>query len=60
MIRRRRVQEAAERLREDPSVTVSTIALELGYADQAHFATDFKAVVGVTPSEYRAEAADRP
>lgn len=60
MIRRRRVQEAAERLREDPSVTVSTIALELAYADQAHFATDFKAVVGVTPSEYRAEAADRP
>lgn len=56
MIRRRRVQEAAERLREDATVTVAAVAGEVGYADQAHFATDFKAVVGVTPSEYRAGA----
>jgi AraC-like DNA-binding protein len=29
------------------------VAAELGYADQAHFARDFKALVGVPPSRYR-------
>lgn len=56
MIRRRRIQEAAERLRTDPTAQVSAVASELGYADHAHFATDFKAVVGMTPSEYRDRA----
>lgn len=58
MIRRRRLQEAAERLREDPSTSISAIAGELGYADHAHFTTDFRAVLGITPSGYRARAAE--
>lgn len=58
MIRRRRLQEAAQRLRDDPSVSISEIASELGYSGHAHFTTDFKAVVGVTPSDYRAEASE--
>lgn len=53
MIQRRRLQEGAERLREDPSLAIAALAGELGYADHAHFANDFKALLGVTPSEYR-------
>lgn len=57
MIRRRRLQEGASRLREDPELTLATLAAELGYSDHAHFSTDFKAVLGITPSEYRGRAA---
>ena len=54
MIRRRRLQEAAQRVREDPEATLAEIAAELGYADQAHLANDFRAVLGFTASDYRA------
>lgn len=53
MIRRRRLQEAAGRLRSDPEATVASLASELGYADHAHFTTDFTALLGLTPSGYR-------
>lgn len=56
MIRRRRLQEAAERIRSDPDANLATIAAELGYADQAHLANDFRAVLGFTASAYRADA----
>ncbi len=56
MIRRRRLQEAAERLRADPAVPLAELAAELGYADQAHLSRDFRAVLGFTPSGYRARA----
>nr|WP_205834811.1 helix-turn-helix domain-containing protein [Microbacterium sp. CFH 90308] len=54
MIRRRRLQEAAQRVREDAGVLLADVAAELGYADQAHLANDFRTVLGLTPSEYRA------
>lgn len=60
MIRRRRIQEGAERLREQPELTIAALANELGYADHAHFTTDFRRLLGVTPSEYRARAGTRP
>lgn len=53
MIRRRRLQEAAETLRTDPTVSLAWLASELGYSDHAHFSNDFKAVLGMTPSGYR-------
>ncbi|HET6450501.1 MAG TPA: helix-turn-helix transcriptional regulator [Spirochaetia bacterium] len=53
VIRRFRLQEAAERLLRDPKAACGDIALELGYFDQAHFIRDFKAVVGVAPDVYR-------
>ena len=28
------------------------LALDLGYADQAHFIRDFKRIVGLAPAEY--------
>ncbi len=54
MIRRRRLQEAAQRVREDPDQSLAAIAAELGYSDQAHLAGDFRTVLGVTATEYRA------
>jgi len=54
MIRRRRLQEAAERIRSHQDTDLATVAAELGYADQSHLANDFRAVLGFTPSAYRA------
>jgi AraC-like DNA-binding protein len=53
IIRRYRLQEAAKRLREDSSFTIAQVAADLGYADHAHLSTDFKRVLGYTPSNYR-------
>ena len=53
MIRRRRLQEAAQRIREQPDVDLSTLAAELGYADHAHLTNDFRTVLGIAPSTYR-------
>lgn len=53
MIRRRRLQEAAQRVREHPDADLATIAVELGYADHAHLTNDFRTVLDITPSAYR-------
>lgn len=53
LIRRRRLQEAADRLR-DADADLSGIAVELGYADQAHFTRDFRAATGLTPGRFAA------
>lgn len=53
MIRRRRLQECAERLRLDATPDIATLAAELGYSDPAHLTRDFRATLGVTPSGYR-------
>lgn len=53
MIRRRRLQEAAQRVREHPDEPLSAIAAQLGYTDQAHLANDFRNVLGFTASSYR-------
>lgn len=53
MIRRRRLQEAAQRLRDDPGSDLSALAAELGYADHAHLTADFRRVMGMPPSGYR-------
>lgn len=54
MIRRRRLQEAAERLRLDPGLDLSRLAAELGYADHAHLTRDFRRILGIAPTTYRA------
>ncbi|MFC3988074.1 AraC family transcriptional regulator [Actinoplanes siamensis] len=53
MIRRRRLQEAAQQLRADPGRSLAELASQLGYADQAHLSNDFHRVLGLTPSAYR-------
>ncbi len=56
MIRRRRLQEAAQRLRDEPGVELALVAAELGYADHSHLSNDFRAVLGITPRSYRSDA----
>ncbi|WP_290859698.1 helix-turn-helix transcriptional regulator [Hamadaea sp.] len=56
MIRRRRLQEAAQRVRTEPGVSLAGIATELGYADHGHLTREFRERLGFTPSGYRAEA----
>ncbi|WP_432560943.1 helix-turn-helix domain-containing protein [Kineococcus sp. SYSU DK003] len=58
MIRRRRLQEAAERVRTDRTADLAAIAADLGYADHAHLTNDFRTVLGTAPSEYRREHRD--
>lgn len=58
MIRRRRLQEAADRIRRAPDVDLARVAAELGYADQAHLAGDFRRVLGFTASTYRSTLAE--
>ncbi|NWL11190.1 DNA-binding protein [Paenarthrobacter nitroguajacolicus] len=53
LIRRRRLQDAAERTRSDPTADLAAIAAELGYADHAHLTNDFRKYLGFTPSSYR-------
>lgn len=57
MIRRRRLQEAAQRMREDPDIGLASVAADLGYTDQAHLSQDFRDVLGFTPSSYRTHTA---
>lgn len=57
MIRRRRLQEAAQLVREESTADLATIAAELGYSDHAHLTRDFRAVLGIAPRTYRSESA---
>lgn len=53
VVRRRRLQEAAERVRSDPAADLAGIAADLGYADHGHLTREFRSVLGTAPSEYR-------
>lgn len=53
LIQHRRLQEAAERLR-DGSTTQAEVAATLGYADQPHLIHDFTRVTGMTPGQFAA------
>jgi AraC family transcriptional regulator len=51
-IQQRRLQRARELLRATDA-SLSTVALETGFASHSHFATVFRAAIGMTPSNYR-------
>lgn len=50
-IQRYRLQEAAQQLRAAP-IALARLAADLGYADQAHFARDFRRVIGRPPRDF--------
>lgn len=54
LIQRRRLHDAIGRLKAGDQ-DLAGLAAELGYADQAHFTNDFRAVTGLTPGHYRAD-----
>jgi AraC-like DNA-binding protein len=61
VIQRYRLSDAADRMAAGTIVNWPDLALELGYADQAHFIRDFKRLVGHSPADYarRLERGDR-
>lgn len=52
VIRRYRLLEAAEAVRDGAPVSWAQVAADLGYADQAHLSRDFRAALGRTPAAY--------
>jgi len=52
VLRRYRLLEAAERVRDGQRVSWATVAVDLGYADQAHLTRDFRSAIGQTPAAY--------
>ncbi len=60
VIRRYRLLEAAELVREGKPVSWADVAAALGYADQAHLTRDFRAAIGQTPAAYAEAQISRP
>jgi AraC-like DNA-binding protein len=56
VMRRARLLEAARRADAGEVVDWAALALDLGYADQAHLTRDFTATLGVPPAKYAAHA----
>jgi AraC-like DNA-binding protein len=51
---RLRLNLALDRLADEPSTPLSTLALDLGFASHAHLTVTFRRVFGLAPSEARA------
>ncbi|MDD9969433.1 MAG: helix-turn-helix transcriptional regulator [Myxococcales bacterium] len=49
VIRRNRLQEAAQRIQAGDGSALADVAFSLGYTDQAHLTRDFRAATGITP-----------
>ena len=52
VLRRYRLIDAAEAVRDGQKVDWADLAGELGYADQSHLVRDFRSALGVTPAAY--------
>ena len=59
ILRRYRLHEAAEQLKGMRPPALAALAASLDYADQSHFARDFKRVVGQTPRSFARDWAPR-
>jgi AraC-like DNA-binding protein len=53
VVRRRRLQEATDRIRRGDAADLSEVAQEVGYADHAHVTRDFRAALEEPPSQFR-------
>jgi AraC-like DNA-binding protein len=58
VMRRARLHEAARRADAGDVVDWAALAVDLGYADQAHLTRDFTATIGVSPARYTSAASD--
>ena len=59
-VRRFRLHELVERLHSGQPLDGAELALDLGYADQAHLIRDFRNLVGYTPTGYRKSVIAKP
>jgi AraC-like DNA-binding protein len=57
VIRRYRLHELVEAIQAGDNPEWARLALDLGYCDQAHLIHDFKSITGVSPVQFRKEAA---
>src|SRR5581483_8747046 len=55
-LRRFRLMDAAMRLQEGTDVDWASLAVDLGYFDQAHLINDFRTHVGLSPTRYARQA----
>lgn len=53
VLRRARLHDAVDRIDSGRVTDLASLALELGWFDQAHFTRDFTALVGIPPGRYR-------
>ena len=60
VIQRCRLQDAAARAAGSEPVDWAALALELGFADQAHLTRAFAAAVGVPPATYARQDLEQP
>lgn len=56
MIRRRRLQEALEWTRRNPSDALADVAVRFGFADQAHLSREARTLLGLTLTDYRSRS----
>ncbi|ALG83952.1 hypothetical protein ACH46_04790 [Gordonia phthalatica] len=59
VIRRFRLIEAAEHVRDGVAPDWAALAVDLGYADQSHLTRDFTATIGMSPGAYAAGNRDQ-
>ena len=50
-----RFRAVVRRVDRDPDVRWTDLAFDTGYADQPHLVREFRALAGVTPTQYAAE-----
>lgn len=53
-----RIRRACE-IMTDPTVSITTVALELGYSSPQHFSKRFSEMTGVSPRKYQLDVADK-
>jgi AraC-like DNA-binding protein len=54
---RHRIQRAKQLL-QNTSLSISTIAFDLGFSTSQYFATVFRKITGISPREYRTSVAE--
>lgn len=50
---RRKIELAKQELRRQPDLSITRIAMDLGFVSSQHFATAFKRITSMTPGQYR-------
>ncbi|HSE39891.1 MAG TPA: AraC family transcriptional regulator, partial [Acidobacteriota bacterium] len=53
-LRQRRIEHACKLL-QSSSLSVTEVAVQSGFYDQSHFTRTFRAIVGLTPGQYRSQ-----